>query len=114
LMTFGLRDGAPYIGGLCNCTYGDCLSIRWRLDYGMKQLMKGERVATLAHPEKCNGCFQCVTRCQFGAITANVRKEVPYIDLTKCFGCGLCETGCKRGAIKLVDRRNFEVLKHSW
>ena len=114
LMTFGLRNGAPYIGGLCNCTYADCLSIRWRLDYGIEQLLKGERVAVLAHPEKCTGCFQCVARCQFGAITANVRDGKPYIDMTKCVGCGLCETGCKHGAIELVDRRNFEVLKHSW
>ncbi|MEM2133568.1 MAG: hypothetical protein QW261_09540 [Candidatus Jordarchaeaceae archaeon] len=114
LMTFGLRDGAPYIGGLCNCTYPDCISIRWRRDYGIEQLIKGERVAVITHPEKCNGCFQCVSRCQFGAITANIRSEKPYIDLTKCFGCGLCATGCKRQVIELVDRRNFEVLKHSW
>jgi len=113
LMTFGLRNGAPYIGGLCNCSYADCLSISWRLDYGIKQLLKGERVATL-EPEKCVGCFSCIVRCQFGALTADVRQEKVHIDMTKCFGCGLCETACKHDAIKLVDRRNFEVLKYDW
>lgn len=113
LMTFGLRNGAPYIGGLCNCSYADCLSISWRLDYGIKQLLKGERVASL-NPEKCNGCFTCITRCQFGALTADVRREKVHVDMTKCFGCGLCVTGCKRGAMDLVDKRQFNVLKYDW
>jgi NAD-dependent dihydropyrimidine dehydrogenase PreA subunit len=113
LMTFGLRNGAPYIGGLCNCTYADCLSISWRLDYGIKQLMKGERVATLKS-EKCTGCYQCITRCQFGALSANIREEKVYIDMTKCFGCGSCQVACNKQAIELVDRRNFEVLKYDW
>ncbi len=113
LMTFGTRNGAPYIGGLCNCTCADCLSISWRLDYGIKQLLKGENVATL-NPEKCNGCYQCITKCQFGAMSANIRKEQVFIDMTKCFGCGLCANSCKKDAITLVDRRNFEVLKHDW
>ena len=113
LMTFGLRNGAPYIGGLCNCTCADCLSISWRLDYGIKQLMKGERVATLKS-EKCTGCYQCITRCQFGALSANIREEKVYIDMTKCFGCGSCQVACNKQAIELVDRRNFEVLKYDW
>ncbi|MHA1268871.1 MAG: 4Fe-4S binding protein [Candidatus Helarchaeota archaeon] len=113
LMTFGLRNGAPYIGGLCNCSYADCLSISWRLDYGIKQLLKGERVAVL-NEEKCVGCFDCIKRCQFGAMSADIRKEKVHIDMTKCFGCGLCMTGCKRNAIDLIDRRNFEVLKYDW
>ncbi|NVM30256.1 MAG: 4Fe-4S binding protein [Candidatus Helarchaeota archaeon] len=113
LMTFGLRNGAPYIGGLCNCTFADCLSISWRLDYGIKQLLKGEGVATL-DPNKCNGCFQCITKCQFGALTANIRKEQVNIDMSKCFGCGLCVNSCNKQALKLVDRRKFEVLKYDW
>jgi len=113
LMTFGTRNGAPYIGGLCNCTYADCLSISWRLDYGIKQLLKGERVATL-NPEKCNGCFQCITKCQFGALTADIRKEKVHIDMTKCFGCGLCANTCNKQALILIDKRNFEVLKYDW
>lgn len=111
LMTFGMRRGAPYIGGLCNCSYGDCLSIRWRLDYGFKQLLKGERVARL-HPQKCKGCFNCIIRCQFGAITADVRQERAHIDMSKCFGCGLCENTCPENAIELLDRQQFDVLKH--
>lgn len=111
LMTFGMRRGAPYIGGLCNCSYADCLAIKWRLDYGFKQLLKGERVAVL-DPQKCTGCYKCITRCQFGAITADVRQKIANIDMMKCFGCGLCENSCPANAIELVDRTKFEILKH--
>ncbi|NVM54246.1 MAG: 4Fe-4S ferredoxin, partial [Candidatus Helarchaeota archaeon] len=116
LMTFGLRNGAPYIGGICNCTYADCLSINWRLNYGIKQLLKGERVATLA-PEKCNGCngnFLCIRKCQFGALSADIRQNKVHIDLNKCFGCGVCANSCNKSAINLLDRRKFEVLKYDW
>ena len=114
LMTFGTREGAPYIGGLCNCSCADCLSIRFRLDFGIHQLMKGERVAKLANPEACKGCYGCVSRCQFGAITADVRQNRPYIDMMKCFGCGQCLAACNYNVIALDDRRNYEVLKHVW
>ncbi|MFX1295219.1 MAG: ATP-binding protein [Promethearchaeota archaeon] len=113
LMTFGLRNGAPYIGGICNCSYTDCLSINWRLNYGIKQLLKGERVAILTK-EKCNGCYQCIIKCQFGALSADVRQKKVNIDLKKCFGCGVCANACNKQAITLVDRRNYEVLKYDW
>lgn len=113
LMTFGMRNGGPYIGGICNCSRPDCLSIENRVRYGHKQLIKGERVALL-NEEKCTGCFQCVKRCQFGALAADIRKGKVQIDSQMCFGCGLCAGECKYDAIDLKNRRDFPILRYDW
>jgi NAD-dependent dihydropyrimidine dehydrogenase PreA subunit len=105
--------GTPYIGGICNCEYPVCIGIRGRLDFDVKVLFKGHHVA-VADPNKCNGCKQCVSRCQFGALKYSPSFEKVSIDLTRCFGCGLCETACARQAIRLEPRSKFPVLADSW
>jgi len=113
LMNFGMRNGGPYIGGLCNCSRADCASIENRLRYGQKQLIKGERVA-IHNEENCTGCFKCIQRCQFGAIAADIRKGKAQIDSQMCFGCGLCESACDFDAIELKNRRDFPILRYDW
>jgi len=105
-MTFGEN----YIGGLCNCDYPDCFSIRWRLDYGIEELLKSHYVAVVDY-EKCNGCRICVQRCQFGALKFEVTMNKPNIDMFRCYGCGLCATACPRGAITLINRETIPALK---
>lgn len=55
---------------------------------------------------QCEGCPDCVAKCQFGAVKMNkdtasgLTKAV--VDIEKCWGCGLCVVGCKvPGAMKL-------------
>jgi len=106
--------GVPYIGGLCNCDYPDCIAIRFRSDYGLQgALLKGHHVAKVNY-EECNGCGTCVSRCQFGAIKMEVTTSKANIDMFKCFGCGLCETACTRGAITLVERSGLSALRDVW
>jgi len=106
--------GAPYIGGICNCDYPDCIAIRQRLDYDLQgALLKGHHVAKVNY-EECNGCGECISRCQFGAIKKEVTTDKANIDMFKCFGCGLCETGCSRGAITLVERSSLPALRDVW
>ncbi len=102
--------GGSYIGGICNCDYPDCISIRFRLDYGIESLAKSHYVAAVDY-EKCNGCRICVQRCQFGAIKFETTVEKPNIDMYRCFGCGLCETACPTGAITLPLRDSIPALK---
>lgn len=110
LMTFG----TPYLGGVCNCDYPDCLAIRWRLDYGItSSCVKAEYVAKVDY-DACSGCTECVARCQFGALKMEVTTRKANIDLLRCFGCGLCETGCAYGAINLVERQSIPVLRNVW
>lgn len=102
------------IGGICNCDYPDCMIIRHRLDYDLKNaLLKSEYVAKVDY-ELCNGCGDCAQRCQFGAIKMEVTVSKANIDLMRCFGCGLCQTGCPRGAINLIDRKTIPALREVW
>ena len=110
VMTFG----TPYIGGVCLCDYPDCLAIRLRLDYGIKQpLWKGHEVAKVDYDE-CTGCGDCVARCQFGAMRMEVTTRKVNIDMTRCFGCGACAMACSQEAIRLVDREKLPALREVW
>ena len=105
--------GTPYLAGICNCEYPDCLAIRHRLDYGIKTLWKGHLVARV-QPELCTGCGVCASRCQFRAINLNPSTNVAYIDMSQCFGCGQCLNACKPEAISLVERRSMPALANAW
>ncbi len=105
--------GTPYIGGLCNCEYPSCIGMRMRLDYDVKMLIKGEKVAQIDY-SKCNGCKVCIMRCQFGALTYEVGMERVTVNQKKCFGCGLCSTVCKPDAIIMRERREFPLLRAEW
>lgn len=115
LMTFGASpSGGPYMGGICNCSYPDCLAVRGRLDYGLElNALKGHYVAKVDY-DLCNGCGICVQRCQFGALKFEVVKDRPNIDQFRCFGCGLCQSGCPQNAITMVERVSFPALKEVW
>ena len=108
-----MTHGTPYIGGICNCDYPDCLAIRYRLDYGINQMVKGHWVAKVDY-DKCNGCGICVGRCQFGAVKLEVTTGKTNIDMMRCFGCGLCETGCKRQAVTMVERAGLPGMRGVW
>ena len=110
IMTFG----GAYVGGICNCDYPDCGSIRNRLDYGFEEgFLKSHYVAKVSY-DKCNGCGVCVQRCQFGALKFEVTMDKANIDMFRCFGCGLCQTGCPRGAIDLIERMSVPALREVW
>lgn len=105
--------GTPYIGGICNCEYPSCIGMRMRLDYDVKILRKGEKVACVDY-EKCNGCGACLKRCQFGAINYEPSLERVSVNQKKCFGCGLCSTACKPSAITMRERKEFPGLIKEW
>ncbi len=53
----------------------------------------------------CNGCQQCLDRCQFDAIEMErpegSKKYKAVVDADKCFGCGVCVITCKPEALKM-------------
>ncbi len=105
--------GVGYIEGICNCEYPACDAIRNRLDLGVKSLIKGHYIARVDY-DRCNGCAQCVQRCQYGAAKYEVRIDKANVDPMRCFGCGLCETGCSRGAITMIDKVNMPGMREVW
>jgi NAD-dependent dihydropyrimidine dehydrogenase PreA subunit len=104
---------SPYVAALCSCELPECAATRIRTAYDLQALWKGEYVAKV-DLTKCTGCGQCVSRCQFGALSFNDSMSVPFIDQWKCFGCGLCATTCPEGAIEMLDRNNLPALKEVW
>jgi len=114
MVHIAMQEGGDFIGGICNCDYPDCVPIRQRVDYGLDyQLVKGEYICEPDY-EKCNGCGECLGRCQFNALKYESTIDKPNIDPMVCFGCGLCMTACNRGAIRLVPRREYAVLRNVW
>lgn len=105
--------GTPYLGGVCNCEYPVCRRISNRLDFDLKEFWKGHYVARVDY-ELCNGCAQCVKRCQFKALNFAPTRDKVYIDMFQCFGCGLCASECPQDAITLVDRTSLPALANVW
>ncbi len=109
-----MQEGGDFIGGICNCDYPDCIPIRLRLDYGLNyQLTKGEFFCEVDY-ERCNGCGECLGRCQFNALKYEATIDKPNIDGLNCFGCGLCMTACNHKAIRLIPRSESALLRHIW
>lgn len=105
--------GTPYLGGICNCNYPDCIAIKERLDYGIRSMWKGHYVAKV-NPELCTGCGLCTSRCQFRALNIDTSRNVAFIDMFQCFGCGQCVNVCKPEAISLVQRKSLPILANVW
>jgi ferredoxin len=115
IMVYGTAsEGRPFVGGLCNCDYPDCIPLRIRLDYGIKHVLLKSHYVAIPNYDLCNGCGTCVQRCQFGAIKMEVTTQKANIDVFKCFGCGVCETGCPTEAIMLERREQFPALREEW
>lgn len=60
----------------------------------------------------CLGCGDCVSVCQFGALSINPQTGLPEIDQDKCTACGVCVKACPKNVIELrkkgiKDRRVY-------
>lgn len=58
-------------------------------------------VGETACPFGCLGCGDCVSACQFGAISINPKTGLPEVDDDKCTSCGACVKACPRHIIEL-------------
>lgn len=52
-------------------------------------------------PYGCLGCGDCVSKCQFGAISMDAETGLPVVDEEKCTACGACAKACPRGIIEI-------------
>ncbi|MCK5184567.1 MAG: 4Fe-4S binding protein [Candidatus Heimdallarchaeota archaeon] len=100
----------PYINNLCSCANPECAGIRPRLDFGINSIYKAEYVVDIK-PDFCEGCKECIAKCQFDAINFDPIRKQSVIDKSKCFGCGVCLHACKYDAIGIHPRKDFPELK---
>lgn len=57
-----------------------------------------------ACPFGCLGCGDCVSACQFGAISMDPETGLPVVDETKCTACGACAKACPKHIIELRNK----------
>lgn len=56
----------------------------------------------------CNGCWDCLDRCQMGALSEN--GECVDFNSDRCIGCGLCVTTCPSEALTLERKSEENIL----
>lgn len=103
----------PFIGGICNCDRSGCLALRCTVSHGVAVMFRGEYVAQV-DPDLCVGCRQCLSLCQFGALSANAALQKAVVAERWCYGCGICRAACHQDAIRLVDRRSVPTAARLW
>jgi len=82
---------------ICNCCSCCCGAMQAHR-HGTPMLASSGYIVEV-NREKCTGCGNCETSCQFGAI--QVEEKVKHVDLEKCMGCGVCVPRCENHAINL-------------
>jgi Na+-translocating ferredoxin:NAD+ oxidoreductase subunit B len=92
---------------ICNCCTCSCAILR-----GMAKLGKANVVASSAFVNQvdetlCIACEECISYCQFDALTVD---DVAHVKADSCVGCGVCVLACPSGALGLVRRPPEEVM----
>ncbi len=90
----------PFIGGICNCDR-DCMAFKATVMKALPVMAKADYVAQV-EPELCNGCRNCISACQFGAIKYSLDRKKVAIEPRFCYGCGVCRAHCAKEAITLT------------
>lgn len=116
LHTFWMDFKSPAVAGFCNCEFPTCGALRVRRYYGdwYNFFFKKAEYVAMHDYDKCNGCGNCIMRCQFSAITYSPYLEKAIFDMKRCAGCGLCRNVCVQGAIKLAPRFEVPAVRSLW
>ncbi|MFX1599834.1 MAG: hydrogenase iron-sulfur subunit, partial [Promethearchaeota archaeon] len=62
--------------------------------------------------DKCTSCGICVSRCPYGAISADQEKKTPArIIPVLCKGCGTCAADCPTDAITMTNFTDVMILR---
>ncbi|MCA9970062.1 MAG: 4Fe-4S binding protein [Anaerolineales bacterium] len=99
------QQGLHYV---CNCCTCSCGILRGIADLGMANVVARSAFVNQVDASLCNGCENCVERCQFNALALNA-DFVMQVDERRCVGCGVCVTACDEAALTLVRRPAGEV-----
>ncbi|MDP2953605.1 MAG: 4Fe-4S dicluster domain-containing protein [Chloroflexota bacterium] len=103
------------LANICTCCGDDCIAFLAYKKIG--RLHDGDapsRFEAQNTQELCDGCQDCIERCEYDAITMvkvpGFKKMKAQVDPAKCFGCGACVVKCEPQALKLKMVRPPEFI----
>ncbi len=99
------QKGIDYI---CNCCTCSCGILRGMAELGIANVVARSAFVNQVDEMLCSGCEECLSRCQFDALSMN-DDGVVQVNETRCVGCGVCVPACGTGALSLVRRPEEEV-----
>jgi len=86
----------------CCCTIWHAADIR---SVPNEEIFAKSRYEARVDPELCNGCEDCVDRCQFDATSMREVEGSTWskamVDPEKCWGCGVCTIVCPTNALRM-------------
>jgi ferredoxin len=100
-----VAEGIYYV---CNCCGCCCGILRGITEFGIEKSVAAANYYSVIDPELCQGCGNCVKRCQMHAIS--LQDAISVVNRSKCIGCGLCVTSCPVFAAKLEIKPEEEIV----
>ena len=97
------RQGLWY---LCNCCTCSCGILRGMADLGIANVIARSAFINTVDEDRCIGCGDCVTSCQFDALSLD---DVARVNDPRCVGCGVCVPVCPENALGLIRRPDEQV-----
>jgi ferredoxin len=98
------RQGFDYVCSCCTCC---CFVLRALAEFAVPTAVAHSAFRVVTSGEQCEGCGDCVERCQFNAISLPGGFSV--VDHARCVGCGSCVTVCPADALRLERKPEDQV-----
>jgi len=86
---------------VCNCCTCSCGVLRGMVDQGIANVVARSPFVNRVDEDLCTGCGECLSACQFNALSVDGVAQVQEI---RCAGCGVCVQFCQQGALRLERR----------
>jgi NAD-dependent dihydropyrimidine dehydrogenase PreA subunit len=98
------RQGFDYVCSCCTCC---CFVLRGLAEFAVPTAVAHSAFRIVTDSELCEGCGDCVERCQFQALS--LPEDVSVVDHARCVGCGSCVMVCPADALRLERKPDDQV-----
>jgi NAD-dependent dihydropyrimidine dehydrogenase PreA subunit len=92
---------------ICLCCGCCCLVLKNIKRHPKPASMVSSPFVALVNLDTCEGCGDCVDRCQMEALELD--DNTVALDVDRCIGCGLCITACPTESLAMVRKSRHEA-----